>query len=737
MNPAVTPYRFILALLTVVALCHSVRTSAFSIYWPVRVHQDITEEALEPMTVLISINPQTTVGFSRTAIQIITDHNVATDKFQGFEHSEKHFDNDHFERGSRRLIQLRKDVVTLLVHPSFGDPNDATSLTESLVRAQEARELMGEALHTLQDFYAHSNWVERSAFSSSEIDHRLGVKPIPDPPPSANCNASDPAAAELTSAWSDGVDGNGLCVAPDNKCAHGYSGFLGCDGINKDSGAQTVPQSYVAAFFQARLTTYEFVRNTLQEVLDAWPLLSNGLGEVLARNATRLAVCQFMGVPDAINTCLTKNTLTVQKINRSGGGAVTQGLVQSSSGNITPAIDCGSVCQGTAIAGTQIQLTASDTGNWKFVKWAAGGACAGSPHKQCNFTVSGNLLAKAEFAYFDAVLGLDPKAFFLRSVPQDQPSNPLIINLNEFGILPGQVIELSSSGFYYAVEDQTLEDRQINMVFSSSNELLSPVEMHRVPGALHASAYELITPPACYGGYSLPNDIPEDFSVASFNPFAESTPVVVTVPEGALYLFAGVWDCYVGDNTDPNGDLVIAIRRVGSNQAQFVDWSSINHGSRIASGLLGQTNVTFQWTADGGVSATWFNQNLHGFSSSAFTPALESTDGLEFRARKLPDPTPTYTITFSAPVLNPLLHIASNASTLTFVGATPTYVSGDERFLVSGSQVIGSDYNEPNGTDANGTVRFWGLFTSLTFTAQYSGTGAEDGVTLQVGKDAP
>lgn len=165
----------------------------------------------------------------------------------------------------------------------------------------------------------------------------------------------------------------------------------------------------------------------------------------------------------------------------------------------------------------------------------------------------------------------------------------------------------------------------------------------------------------------------------------------------------------------------------------FTDWNFIDLNSRVTSGLLDQTTVTFSWTMEGAVTANWFDQNLYLFSKAVFTPGLDATDGFEFRARKLPDPTPTYTITFSAPVLNPVLHIASNASTLTFIGATPTRVSGDQRLSVTGNQVNGSDYNSPNGTDGNGTVKFWGVFTSLTFTAQYSGTGPEDGIVLQVG----
>ncbi|CAF0907544.1 unnamed protein product [Adineta ricciae] len=60
--------------------------------------------------------------------------------------SPAHFDSETFNNGSRRIILLRQKVVS----DSRTADNDLT----------DARQKTGQLLHTLQDFYSHSNWVE-------------------------------------------------------------------------------------------------------------------------------------------------------------------------------------------------------------------------------------------------------------------------------------------------------------------------------------------------------------------------------------------------------------------------------------------------------------------------------------------------------------------------------------------------------------------------------------------------
>jgi Heterokaryon incompatibility protein Het-C len=96
-----------------------------------------------------------------------------------------HFDDEQFEASKYRLIAKKVDIANLL-------KIDEVSL---------AREMLGRALHTLQDFYSHSNWLDMGL---SDISQNLGVKwlleyyPVdPDLPTCKQCRYenADPALA--------------------------------------------------------------------------------------------------------------------------------------------------------------------------------------------------------------------------------------------------------------------------------------------------------------------------------------------------------------------------------------------------------------------------------------------------------------------------------------------------------------------------------------------------------------
>ncbi|KAF2751895.1 hypothetical protein M011DRAFT_9123 [Sporormia fimetaria CBS 119925] len=69
--------------------------------------------------------------------------------------SAKHFDGENFEGGQAILVQAKADVIRELF-----DGN-----------GEAAQVALGKALHTLQDFYSHTNWVERGGF---DINYDLG-----------------------------------------------------------------------------------------------------------------------------------------------------------------------------------------------------------------------------------------------------------------------------------------------------------------------------------------------------------------------------------------------------------------------------------------------------------------------------------------------------------------------------------------------------------------------------------
>ena len=75
-----------------------------------------------------------------------------------------HFDNDNFFGSMKSLIaHLDKSIEYARVWVNSADRSSAQAHRERIA----ARIMFGKAVHTLQDFYAHSNWVEK--YGSTEL----------------------------------------------------------------------------------------------------------------------------------------------------------------------------------------------------------------------------------------------------------------------------------------------------------------------------------------------------------------------------------------------------------------------------------------------------------------------------------------------------------------------------------------------------------------------------------------
>lgn len=148
-------------------------------------HIYITKEILGKISVQVQDSPKYSLKFTDSAIQQIIDANRSVDLLPKTEKRSllslpfsedfyiplKHFDNECLKEGSEYLIEAKKQIIRIL------EPiKDANSDKRSGI---EARKLLGKTLHTLQDFYAHTNWVE---LGFDDIDTRLGRKVIPSPP---------------------------------------------------------------------------------------------------------------------------------------------------------------------------------------------------------------------------------------------------------------------------------------------------------------------------------------------------------------------------------------------------------------------------------------------------------------------------------------------------------------------------------------------------------------------------
>jgi hypothetical protein len=145
-----------------------------------------------------------------------------------FDHSAYHCDGENFDGAQMRLTELRNQVVLKLRNG----------------RTDEARRALGSALHTVQDFYSHSNWVE---LGNNKPHPDLGRgRPIAHAPfENATCFSCGPTTQKdadgcplckrnnmdftevLTSGYAFMEDSPvNLKPIPENKCHHGKDSRL-------------------------------------------------------------------------------------------------------------------------------------------------------------------------------------------------------------------------------------------------------------------------------------------------------------------------------------------------------------------------------------------------------------------------------------------------------------------------------------------------------------------------------
>lgn len=245
-------------LATAVLLASGPAVLAFSI----PVHLRITNQELEPLRADVSGR---SVGFSERALQQIDDANEGVDSIITLSAAlfkpERHFTNEQYHDATQRLIDLRKEVIKLV--------------TRQRRDGNTARERLGQALHTIQDFYSHSNWVElgngspNSDFGTRTLDNPLGsLMACPIDP-----NVLGPGGGGgSSSAYYLGILGCNEDELPAGKCFHGnYTND--CIGINKDldaagAAAEGVPQNpfHGQAVSVAREATRTFTQGILDDL---------------------------------------------------------------------------------------------------------------------------------------------------------------------------------------------------------------------------------------------------------------------------------------------------------------------------------------------------------------------------------------------------------------------------------------------------------------------------------------
>lgn len=184
------------------------------------IHKDISRDAMR--TITTTVDGGRTITFTDKAIEEVRKANWRTDIGLGFFRGKNHFTEELFSASSQRLIDLKEGIIA--------------DITATRPDGEAARKKLGTAHHTLQDFYAHSNWIERG---NTGIFSSLGRSALGNPSPATAVCPGDPEVLPagggviLTTGFYSRLFGCGP-IQVVGKCYHGNVP-AGCDGIHKDS----------------------------------------------------------------------------------------------------------------------------------------------------------------------------------------------------------------------------------------------------------------------------------------------------------------------------------------------------------------------------------------------------------------------------------------------------------------------------------------------------------------------
>lgn len=245
-------------------------------------HKDMTKQAVKELDQEFFSTPKLTKSMKK-AIEEIWMANAEVDQDQN--HSAKHFDGENFNGGKARVAALEQAVISAL------QAEDATG----------ARQSLGQALHTIQDFYAHSDYVEsgNSGANSAIWDPGAALAFVgPTTPTCTDCTLitlpdgtviEDCSRNLLTTALTSGYYGHEDAVpSVGGKCRHGGpfdSGPGPAGGINKDTLFETFSPHNLfhgAAASSALDATKAFIRDIKGKVTLKQLKLLLGVGPTLA-----------------------------------------------------------------------------------------------------------------------------------------------------------------------------------------------------------------------------------------------------------------------------------------------------------------------------------------------------------------------------------------------------------------------------------------------------------------------
>lgn len=209
----------------------------------------------------------------KKAMEQISEANAKIDDNQ--RKSSLHFDGESFVEGQEDLQKEVRNIKREL------------STEQGITEPTKAREALGKALHAVQDYYSHSNWIE--TYPSGGINSNLGVagvslSELPPTTPTCNdagtCNCSSGACNNLlplqlmiTSGYYRSSKVKQDHEKKTGKCSHGGASDISSVngiGINKDvRWCYVSPHEYLHnnAADRAKTATEYFINNVVKPEL--------------------------------------------------------------------------------------------------------------------------------------------------------------------------------------------------------------------------------------------------------------------------------------------------------------------------------------------------------------------------------------------------------------------------------------------------------------------------------------
>jgi len=213
-------------------------------------HVGIVRDGITPITRTATSGE--TLRFSDRAISQIRDATAGVDELFSsrgeFWVPTAHCDDELLPACSQRLITIKAAILS--------------NLRSSGRDGEEARAQLGRALHTLQDFYSHSNWVNNPGPSHGSFNPALGVSTVPRLGATVPTCVDDFFDRTLTGAGLTNITSGYFAIGdpepPPGKCAHGV---ISGAGIHKDAPGRPF-------FDQARARAVEGTRDFVNQILD-------------------------------------------------------------------------------------------------------------------------------------------------------------------------------------------------------------------------------------------------------------------------------------------------------------------------------------------------------------------------------------------------------------------------------------------------------------------------------------